>query len=207
MQEQISQYISQYIEELVQCLGEISSAELVAAAKVLARALQNQAQVFVAGNGGSAATAAHLALHLQQAGQALGGLQVTCLTDNVPLITAIANDYDYGLIFKSQLEGVLGRGDVLIAISGSGNSTNVMEAARYAIGQGASVIGFLGFGGGKLAELANPKIVFSSRNYGPVEDGHLALSHLLPALLTSLVSSGQKRSTQGVEPRSVAKKG
>jgi D-sedoheptulose 7-phosphate isomerase len=101
----------------------------------------------------------------------------------VALITALANDINYISIFKEQLINQLNEGDVLISISASGNSPNILQATEYAISKGATTIGFVGFGGGKLRKLASECVSLSSRNYGQVEDAHLALTHILSDML------------------------
>ena len=152
-------------------------------ARQLVRVQRENAHVFVMGNGGSAATASHLALHLRQARFTTGKLHVACLNDNIPLITAIANDEEYALVFESQLEGLVKPGDVVIVISGSGNSPNIVNAVRKAKDERALVMAFLGFGGGEVSRLADHQVTFSSRSYGPLEDAHMALVHILSRLI------------------------
>ncbi len=117
-------------------------------------------------------------------------LRAISLTDNVALATAIANDIGYESIFKEQLVNLLNEGDVVIGLSASGNSPNVLEAIRYAKDKGAIAIGLIGFGGGVLKEIADKSIVLSSRDYGMVEDSHLILEHLLSRLAKARIASG-----------------
>ena len=105
--------------------------------------------------------------------------RVMSLTDNVALMSALANDVGYEHVFKEQLVNLIRTGDVLIVLSGSGNSPNVLEAMRYARKRSATVIAFLGFDGGEAAELADHAIVAPTDNYGLIEDVHLILNHAL----------------------------
>ena len=111
------------------------------------------------------------------------------MPDNVALITALANDIDYNCIFKEQLIGQLEEGDVVIGISASGNSPNVLRAIEFARGQGAITVGFIGFGGGKLKEFVHKAIILSSRDYGQVEDVHLSLDHIVSCLVRERIAN------------------
>ena len=121
-------------------------------------------QVFVIGNGGSAATASHIACDFQKGLEESSGkrFRVIAVTDNVSVMTAWANDTDYGNIFAEQLDSLLEKGDVVVAISGSGNSPNVIRAVEKAKEMGAITIGWSGFDGGKLARFAQKPIVVKS---------------------------------------------
>lgn len=141
--------------------------------------------IFVAGNGGSAATATTLANDvgfdiLKKTGTNMP-FRVFALTDNASVITAIANDVGYENIFINQLKIHYRPGDKLIAISASGNSANVVTAAEWVKQQGGRVIGFLGFTGGKLKSICDVTIHAESvaGEYGPVEDAHLIMNHVL----------------------------
>jgi D-sedoheptulose 7-phosphate isomerase len=138
-------------------------------------------QVFVLGNGGSAATASHVAEDLQKGVKECSGkrFKVISLTDSTPLICAWANDNGYDCIFAEQLDSFLEPGDVVIAISGSGNSPNVIKAVEKANQMGAITVGWSGFSGGKLAKVAQKSIVVASDNMQRIEDVHLILGHLV----------------------------
>jgi D-sedoheptulose 7-phosphate isomerase len=139
--------------------------------------------VYVLGNGGSATTASHFACDLSKATVASqhSRLRVTALSDNVALLTAWANDTEYGQVFAEPLRNLLDPGDLVIAISASGNSDNVLEAVRVARSLGAVTIGLTGFGGGQLLAAANLTLVAESADYGVVEDCHLVLQHAIVA--------------------------
>ncbi len=180
-----------YIKGLIECLEELSRQNMEAIADIVIDAWRKRKRIFIMGNGGSATTASHFARDLE-IGAAVAGkprIQATSLTDNVAIITALANDIDYSSIFEEQLIGQLEEGDVVIGISASGNSPNVLKAIEYARKNGAITIGFIGFGGGKLRELVHKSIVLSSRDYGQVEDIHLSLAHIVSYLVKERISS------------------
>jgi D-sedoheptulose 7-phosphate isomerase len=105
--------------------------------------------------------------------------RVLSLNDNQPLMTALANDLGYENVFSEQLKNLIRAGDLLVALSASGNSPNVVNAIRYAQRQCAEVVGILGFKGGEAARLADLSIVVPSDHYGIVEDLHLIINHIL----------------------------
>jgi D-sedoheptulose 7-phosphate isomerase len=144
-------------------------------------------QIFLIGNGGSAATASHMMNDLNKGTLGHKGdaawkrFRVIALTDNVSLMTAWANDTDYNHMFSEQLKNLAQPGDLLIAISASGNSPNIIVAVETAKAMGVEVVGLAGFGGGKLAKLADVAFVVPSEEYGPIEDVHMILDHILTA--------------------------
>ena len=117
------------------------------------------------------------AAHTERSGKPL--LRCMSLTDNVPFMTAIANDLGYEEVFARQLANVLQRGDVVVLISGSGNSPNVVKAAKFAKRRGAVTIGMTGFGGGKLRRLVDVCLHVDSDQYGVIEDLHMAVGSIL----------------------------
>jgi D-sedoheptulose 7-phosphate isomerase len=141
--------------------------------------------IFVAGNGGSATTATSMANDIgfdviKKTG-AKKPFRVFALTDNTSVITAIANDVGYENVFLNQLKIHFREGDRLLAISASGNSSNLVTAAEWVKEQGGRVIGFVGFAGGKLKEISDLVVHVKSEagEYGPVEDAHLVINHIL----------------------------
>lgn len=138
-------------------------------------------QVFVMGNGGSAATASHLATDWSKTAERKGKRLLRCLSlnDNVPFMTAIANDLGYDEVFVRQLENLLNRDDVVVIISGSGNSPNVLKAAKFAKKKGAVTVGMTGFTGGKLRKLTDICLHIESDQYGVIEDMHMAAGSIL----------------------------
>ena len=117
------------------------------------------------------------------------------LTDNVPWMTALANDLGYEHIFSEQLKNLVQKGDVLIAISGSGNSPNIVKGVQAAKALGATVVGILGFDGGKVKDLVDTSVLIRSDNYGYVEDLHMVLDHLITAYFREVVN-GEKREAE-----------
>ena len=184
--------IQNYIEGLIECLEELSHQNIEEIANIIFDAWMKRKQVFIVGNGGSATTASHFARDLQIGAAVEGKARVRAisLADNVALITALANDIDYGSIFEEQFIGQLEEGDVVIGISGSGNSLNILKAIEYARKNGAVTIGLIGFGGGKLKGLTHKSIVLSSRDYGQVEDIHLSLAHIISYLVKEKIADG-----------------
>jgi D-sedoheptulose 7-phosphate isomerase len=186
--------VHNYIKGLIQCLHELSqqSSNIEEVADIVFNAYKNGKQIFIMGNGGSATTASHCALGFEKQSVVEGKARprAKSLTDNIALITAWANDTDYSCIFVEQLKNCLQEGDVVIGISASGNSPNVLRAIEYARDRGAITVGFTGFGGGKLKQLTNECIILSSRDYGQVEDTHLALTHILSDMLKERIANG-----------------
>jgi len=156
---------------------------------LLFEAWRDRRRVFVFGNGGSAATASHhVADYVKTA--AVDGhhrLDATCIGDNRPLETAIANDLDYERVFEYPLSSWARRGDVAVAISGSGNSPNVTRACAWARAHDLTVVGITGFKGGELGTLAHLHINVPSTNYGVIEDLHLSVGHMAAQRLHALV--------------------
>lgn len=150
-------------------------------------ARRNGNTVYFAGNGGSASTAAHFAQDLGEVGRKAG---VACfrslsLTDNVSLLTAVANDYGYDKIFTIPMQTLFNKGDVLVVISASGNSPNVVEATRLAHEKGGKTVALVGFDGGKLAQISDYLIHVKTPKgeYGPVEDLHMVMDHMITSYL------------------------
>lgn len=174
-------HIRSYLGRLEAALATIAPQDVATMSERLYRAYQDGKQVFVFGNGGSASTASHMAADLAKntIGPNMRRFRIMSLNDNIPLLTALSNDLGYQRVFAEQLMNLIHPGDVLVAISGSGNSLNVMQAIRYARSQSAQVVGLLGFSGGEAAPLCDTAIVVDSSDYGVVEDAHLILNHIL----------------------------
>lgn len=173
--------ITQYLVEVQHALRSVSRQEVARVIEILLEANRARRQVFLLGNGGSAATASHFACDLGK-GAIVSGLprfRVVALTDNVPLMTAWANDTTYENIFAQQLAGLVQAGDVVIGISGSGNSANVLNAVRLARDRAATTVGLTGFDGGQLRRLVDVCLHVPAFCMEQVEDVHLVLAHLL----------------------------
>ena len=174
-------FFNEYLDFLRKAISELDLKVLEHIVDMLQEAQENARQVFLFGNGGSAATASHFACDLAKMAAVPGKprLRAISLTDNIAMVTAIANDISYDDIFVEQMSVLWNQGDLAIGISASGNSPNVLKAIEYAKNHGGKTIGFSGFGGGKLARMVDVSIAFSASNYGVVEDMHLVLTHLI----------------------------
>jgi D-sedoheptulose 7-phosphate isomerase len=161
-------------------LANLCVEEIVSALKLLENAHATAKQVFLIGNGGSAATASHWANDLTWGLMHVGipPIRAIALTDNVSLISAIANDTSYDDVFTRQLEALATPGDLLVAISGSGNSRNIVAAVELAKAMGLQTLGILGMTGGRVGSLVDARILVNASEYGPIEDIHLVLDHL-----------------------------
>ena len=173
--------IRDYLDQVAVAISGLPEDKIRDIVETLKSAHVEGRQVFLLGNGGSAANATHIAEDLQKGVKECTGkrFRVIALTDSVPLITAWANDTGYENIFAEQLESLAEPGDVVIAISGSGNSPNVLKAVEKANEMGVLTIGWSGFSGGKLAQIAKKSIVVGSDNMQRIEDAHLVLGHLI----------------------------
>ena len=177
--------IRRYIAEVQALVGAMPESDICRVIDALLAAWRGGRRIYVFGNGGSAATASHFACDLGK-GTLLPGkapFKVVPLTDNVPLITAWANDVSYEDIFANQLAGVVEAGDLVIGISTSGNSPNVLKAMPVARVAGARTIGFIGFSGGRLKELVDMAVIAPGHNTAQCEDAHHVLQHLICAVL------------------------
>jgi D-sedoheptulose 7-phosphate isomerase len=148
---------------------------------ILMQANHNRNTIFICGNGGSAATATHFGCDLAKRPNVEGQprFRVAALTDNIALMTALSNDISYDEVFSEQLLPLVQPGDVLIAISGSGNSRNVLRAVDVANDAGATTIGFCGFDGGQLKQRVDVAVHVDYDNMAMVEDVHLMLEHAI----------------------------
>ena len=150
----------------------------------------NDSFIFLLGNGGSAATASHLACDLGKGTVAPGRkrMKVMSLTDNLPLITAWANDTQYEDIFAEQLAHFVSSGDLVIGISGSGKSKNVLNALKLARESKALTVGITGFDGGEMKDLVDHCLIVPSNNMQQIEDCHLIITHLIFSLLRDRIA-------------------
>lgn len=184
------EFSRRYIEYLIQILSKIDLQEISRFIECLLSARKSGATIYFIGNGGSAATASHFANDLAVGtGSYDLPFRVVSLTDNQAIITAIANDFGYEEVFERQLR-ILGKsGDLLVAISASGNSINLIKAMDYAKNVGIKTIAITGFDGGKMRQIADDSIHVPTgmKEYGPAEDAHLVLDHLIGAYLIRLL--------------------
>jgi D-sedoheptulose 7-phosphate isomerase len=177
----VSDHVAHYLERLSDSLKEIAAEDVSELGDILYRAYHMGSSVFIVGNGGSASTASHMAADLAKntIGPHMTRFRVLSLNDNMSLVTALANDDGYENVFREQLVNLIRPSDVLIAISASGNSPNVLRAIEYANSSNAQTVGLLGFDGGRALDLVDRAIHVRSRDYGVIEDAHLILNHIL----------------------------
>lgn len=181
----MKEFARDYFDYLAGLLHSIDTEKVQAFVDELESARQNQNSVFFAGNGGSAATAAHMVndFGIDTTGMTEGipPLRAISIVDNVPVLTAISNDRGYERVFTDQLRSLYQTGDKLVVISASGNSPNVVAAAEWVKARGGRVIALVGFDGGRLKDIAD--IVLHVRTqkgeYGPVEDLHMVVDHVI----------------------------
>lgn len=181
--------VRDYLDKLAATLQSMPSEQIWQVIEVLLQAWRNGKRVYLCGNGGSAATASHMANDLNkytiQADKPR--LRAIALTDNVPLMTAWANDSSYEMIFAEQIINLAEAGDVLIAISASGNSPNILKALETARRCQVVTVGFTGDLGGKMKELVDYCIMIPDSLIGRQEDGHMILDHVISFTLRELI--------------------
>jgi len=175
-----------YLNYVTDVLSRLDARAIAAFIDALMRARELNARIFFLGNGGSASTASHFALDIAVgSGSWQTPFRAISLVDNPATLTALANDFGYEDVFVRQLRVQMAPGDVVVAISVSGNSPNVLAAVEYANANGAVTVGLTGFDGGRLGEIAK-LVVHAPTNvgeYGPAEDVHMILDHLVAAFL------------------------
>jgi D-sedoheptulose 7-phosphate isomerase len=184
-----------YLRDVSRLIAELPVPQLKGLVDRLLAAYDEGRQVFLLGNGGSASTCSHMVNDFQKCIYLAGGKTFKCmsLTDNVALITAWANDTSYERIFAEQLRPWVQSGDLVICVSGSGNSPNVLEAAKLARDTGAYVVGLTGYEGGRLAPLVDESLVVPCDNMQRIEDVHMVVLHLLFWRMLQEVEARSKR--------------
>ncbi len=174
-------FVENYIAQNLTLLKSLDAREIARIIAEFEKARDARKRIYAIGNGGSASTASHFVNDMGK-GASIGRetrFKTIPLTDNVEWMTALSNDLCYEDVYVEQLKNFAEPGDVLLAISGSGNSENVLRAVRYANEVGCVTIGFTGFEGGKLRELVQHCVVIPSDHMGHIEDMHLILQHMI----------------------------
>lgn len=188
----LADYARRYARYLSDLLGRLDCEAIDRVGRVLENAREDGRTIFVIGNGGSASTASHFANDFGFGARKAGGkaYRMISLSDNVAFLTAAGNDVGYDLVFVEQLKTLMQPGDVVIAISASGNSPNIVAAIEYANENGGVTVGLSGFDGGRLKQLADVCVHVTTPHgdYGPVEDIHLILDHLISSYLVRLTT-------------------
>lgn len=186
----------QYLSELKEVLDDFNLEQFEKIVNLILNAYENEKQIFTMGNGGSASTASHFACDLNKGccTNLEKKIKMICLNDNTPTLLAFANDVSYDVVFVEQLKNFFNPGDLVIGISGSGNSENVIKAIHHTKQNNGQTIGFSGFSGGKLAQMVDVPFVAKVDDIQKVEDIHMILVHMIMQAIYSALQprSGQK---------------
>ncbi len=178
---QADKFLTDYASTMAQAYASVRGNQLERAATAMKRAIQSDRIIFTCGNGGSAAIANHLTCDCSKGIATSTTLRprVVSLSSTVELVTAIANDMEFPEVFAYQLRNAAREGDVLITISSSGDSENIVRALAWAADNGLTTIALTGFSGGRSAQMADISLHVKAENYGIVEDVHQSLMHML----------------------------
>jgi len=182
--------ISNYINKLTKTLDSLDIYAINSALNMIYEAYSRNANIYIFGNGGSAATASHFVCDFNKGvcEKLDRKFNFICLNDNIPILMAIANDIGYESVFVKQLENRVQATDLVIAISGSGNSENVINAVKYAKSQGCAIIGLTGFDGGLLRELSDCSLHVAIDDMQITEDIHMVFDHLMMKVLSQYLN-------------------
>jgi D-sedoheptulose 7-phosphate isomerase len=179
--------IEKYLDESILCLQKLKeqSSIIFNISRIIEQIRDKNKNIFLIGNGGSASTASHFVCDLNKTStmNSKKRLRSISLIDNMSILTAIGNDISYDKIFTEQLKNFLTEDDLLIIISGSGNSANIINAATFAKTKKCSVVGITGFNGGKLKSYCDECIIIPSDSMYRIEDMHLMINHILTEIL------------------------
>ena len=183
------EYSLKYLTELKGVIDRVDLGSFDACVNQIIETYVEGGQIFVAGNGGRAATASHFACDFNKGTctDLKKRFKVICLNDSVSTMLAYANDISYESIFVEPLKNFMNRGDLFFGLSGSGNSPNVIRALQYANENGARTIGFTGFEGGELAHIAQTAVVVPSDDMQKIEDVHLMLVHIFMQIVQNRI--------------------
>jgi len=177
---EINDFAKNYLGDLKELINTIDINEITEFIKDIENAYKNGKTIFIMGNGGSAATASHFVCDINK-GVSLKlqkKFKVLCLNDNIPIMLAYSNDISYDSVFIEQLKNFIMNDDLVIGISGSGNSKNVLNAIEYSNKVGARTFGIIGCDGGKLKDIAQKSLIVRSFDMQKIEDCHMILTHL-----------------------------
>lgn len=176
-----SEHFKQYASLLIDGLVSVDTQQLDKACEAIVNAISNGKNIFICGNGGSAAVAEHFCCDHSKGIHIDTGMlpQIQSLTSSIPTLTAIANDIGYEKVFTLQLAMKATEGDLLIVVSSSGNSPNIIDVANLAKSKKITVIALVGFDGGAVKNTADIVLHVKSNNYGVVEDTHQSLTHIM----------------------------
>ena len=178
-------FATAFVQENARAVANLPVDVIVHGAEVIDSARRRGSRVFIVGNGGSAATASHMACDLMKAASRSGRppVRVQCLSDCIPAVTAWANDESFDVVFSAQLKFQAEAGDLLIAVTGSGRSPNILRALEQARSSEIATIGLLGMGGGQALGLCDVSVLVDSDDYEVIENAHMVVGHLWSAYL------------------------
>ncbi len=187
-------YFRQYCHYVRQLISTIDIESVKRVVDCLLEGRRCDKMIYFAGNGGSATTASHFAQDLSEVGRKIKGkgFRARSINDNISILTAISNDYSYNDVFSLQIQQSFDPGDILVVISASGNSPNVIKAVELAKAKKGVTVGLVGFDGGQLAKICDHVVHIQSKKgeYGPVEDIHLILNHMIVSYLMMELKQG-----------------
>ncbi|MCX7922549.1 MAG: SIS domain-containing protein [Clostridia bacterium] len=180
-----SKNIKDYIEKEIEVLNMLDINAINLAISEIVAAFEREGNIYILGNGGSASTASHIANDFNKgiSEYTEKKFRFICLNDNVPTIMAVANDIGYDEIFRFQLRGKLNKKDLVIGISGSGNSKNVVNAIEYARQEGIRTLGITGYDGGKVKQIVDVSLHVPIKNMQITEDIHMVFNHMMMTVL------------------------
>jgi D-sedoheptulose 7-phosphate isomerase len=174
-------HITKYLSDLKGIINTLENRDLEKIIEMIKKAREEDKRIFVFGNGGSAATANHFAADFGK--NAVNGdtnrFKIISLSNNISSITACGNDIGFETVFEEQLKNLMHDGDLIICISASGNSPNIIRAVEYARKRSGTIIGITGFDGGKLRKISDININIDSDSYEQIEDMHLVIAHII----------------------------
>lgn len=178
---ELNTFLNDYKTSYINTLNHLDEKKIDSLLEHLEEARDSGRSIFMLGNGGSAASASHWVCDFNKGAYKEGKLpfKINCLSDNTPILTALGNDVSYDSVFSTQLRNYLSEGDLVIALSVSGNSANLVEAVNFAKSKGAYTFSVIGDLNGLLKDLCDESLIVPSKNYGIVEDVHMYLAHVL----------------------------
>ena len=184
----MKQIILNYINDIHNLCDNLDTDQLNSACELMLESYKLGKKIFVAGNGGSAGTSNHFCCDFGK--NAVSGDEhrpkIISLSSNISVLTALGNDFCYAEVFSQQLKNLMDDGDIVLLISASGNSPNIIEAAKFAKSRKGKVIGFSGFNGGKLKKLSDINVNIQSTSYEQIEDLHMMLTHIIVCYFKAL---------------------
>lgn len=177
----MNSFIKNYTDEFIEVLNILDRKKLNVLYQAIEKTKKSQNKIFMLGNGGSSASASHWVCDFNKGinYEDSERLQVYSLSDNTPLFSALGNDFSYEDVFTEQLKNYLSSGDLVIGLSVSGNSENIVRALEYARGENANTFSIIGDYDGKMKEVSQEALIVPSKNYGIVEDIHMYVCHVL----------------------------